>query len=151
MSSDSDYSNARRQLLSVLAKSTLDAIQTRWHPLSIKPEYRFLKKPEIGMVMVRAQADEAGQKFNMGEMTMTRCVIQLANNELGFGHCSGRDKTKAELIAVIDACFQLEEYQAIISENLLQALEALLVDQYQQQSAQVAASKVNFFTMVRGE
>lgn len=151
MSSDSKYSVARQQLLSLLAKSRLDEIQAHWNKLSIQSDYRFLKKPEVGMVMVRAQADEVGQQFNMGEMTMTRCVIQLESEELGFGHCAGRDKAKAEQIAVIDACFQQQGYQALIHEQLVMPLETLLAEQRRQQAQKVTASKVNFFTMVRGE
>ncbi|MFT5421774.1 MAG: alpha-D-ribose 1-methylphosphonate 5-triphosphate synthase subunit PhnG [Candidatus Endobugula sp.] len=146
----------RQQLLSVLSVSELSAIQSYWQALSISPRYSLLKAPEVGMTMVRAKTGGTGQAFNMGEMTVTRTVIRLndinaQNDVIGFGYTAGRNTQKSELIAVIDACFQLSEYAASITKLLLQPLQQLRQQQKNQQTAQVNATKVNFFTMVRGE
>jgi len=146
----------RQQLLSVLSVSELSAIQSYWQALSISPRYSLLKAPEVGMTMVRAKTGGTGQAFNMGEMTVTRTVIRLndinaQNDVIGFGYTAGRNTQKSELIAVIDACFQLSEYAASITKLLLQPLQQLRQQQKNQQTAQVSATKVNFFTMVRGE
>jgi len=146
----------RQQLLSVLSVSELSAIQSYWQALSISPRYSLLKAPEVGMTMVRAKTGGTGQAFNMGEMTVTRTVIRLNdinahNDVIGFGYTAGRNTQKSELIAVIDACFQLSEYAASITKLLLQPLQQLRQQQKNQQTAQVNATKVNFFTMVRGE
>uniref|UniRef100_UPI0016890F4D phosphonate C-P lyase system protein PhnG n=1 Tax=unclassified Calothrix TaxID=2619626 RepID=UPI0016890F4D len=53
------------------------------------PEYSFLRSPEIGLAMVRGRAGGTGEAFNLGEITMTRCVVQLENLEeaiAGFGY-----------------------------------------------------------------
>src|SRR3546814_10337591 len=74
-----------------------------WNGLADRPAYRRLKAPETGLAMIRARAGGVGQRFNFGEMTMTRCVVVLegtgAQKELmGVGYVQGRDARKAELI-----------------------------------------------------
>lgn len=140
----------RQQLLSVLSRSSLKSIQEHWSQLSIKPEYQQLKAPESGMVMVKAKAGGTGQDFNMGEMTVTRTVIQLNSGEVGYGYTQGRDKQKSKLIALIDACHQLAEYTEKITHHLMQPLEAKLDENYQKVQEKTNSSKVDFFTMVRG-
>ena len=141
----------RQYLLSILSKSTLADIKAKWEALSIAPTYYFLKKPEIGMAMVKAKAGGTGQPFNMGEMTVTRCVIKLDSHEIGYGYTAGRDKMKSELIALIDACFQITHWTHAISEQLIQPLATIIEEKNAQQRHKVEATKVNFYTMVRGE
>lgn len=166
----------RQQLLSVLSVSEFSVIQSYWEKLSITPRYSLLKSPEVGMTMVRAKTGGTGQPFNMGEMTVTRTVIRLdsdvdsevssmvnseansvgntinrQSNIIGFGYTAGRNTQKSELIAVIDAYCQLPEYEALITENVIEPLQHIREQQQHDQAAQVNATKVNFFTMVRGE
>ena len=141
----------RQQWLSVLSRSTLESIQKLWQALMVEPEYQLLKAPESGMVMVKAKAGGSGQAFNMGEMTVTRTVVQLSTGEIGYGYTQGRDKKKSELIAVIDACIQLGDWGERILQNIIRPLEEQLTLHYQQRQNETDASKVNFFTMVRGE
>jgi alpha-D-ribose 1-methylphosphonate 5-triphosphate synthase subunit PhnG len=118
--------------------------------LAIVVDYRCLKKPEIGMAMVRAAADK-NDVFNMGEMTISRCVIQLESGEIGVGYCAGREKNKAELIAIIDACFQIPEWYKTIEEKIKAPLQYQIDQKHKRDHAMVKPSTVNFFTMVRGE
>lgn len=141
----------RQLLLSVLSKSPLESINQYWKNLDISPDYSFLKKSEIGMAMVKAKAGGAGQEFNMGEMTVTRSVIMLNTKEIGYGYTAGRDKKKSVLIALIDACFQTIQWQSIIATKLLNPLMHELQTQHTRQQEKVDRTKVNFFTMVRGE
>lgn len=153
----------RQLLLSVLSKSAFNDIDNFWQTLSITPSYTLLKTPEVGMTMVRAKTGGAGQEFNMGEMTVTRTVIRLDSIEscsesektqagiIGFGYTAGRETKKSELIAVIDACFQLSAYAELIEEKILQPLSEQLQEKETLQSEKVDSTKVNFFTMVRGE
>ena len=146
----------RQHTLAVLSKSKYQDIVTLWQTMNIHVDYHCLKKPEVGMVMVKAQAGGAGQPFNMGEMTVTRTVVRLdpdlqGNQPLGFGYTAGRDVKKSELIAVIDACCQHAQYAQNIQEHLVTPLFDQLNTQHQQHEQTVDRTKVNFFTMVRGE
>jgi len=146
----SNTQQQRKEALSLLSRSERHDIEKYWLSLALTPSYKMLKQPEIGMVMVKAKASGTDQAFNMGEMTTTRCVVQLDSGQLGYGYTAGRDKKKSELIALIDACFQSEEHANLISEKLLIPLEEQLHQQYQSKKENIESSKVNFFTMVRG-
>ncbi len=141
----------RKNALSILAKSALSNIVECWDSVDIDPVFSFLKKPEVGMVMVRAKAGGDGQQFNMGEMTVTRCVIQLDSKEIGYGYTSGRNPKKSKIIAVIDACFQVNTLNKTIENNIISPLENILMEKESKQKNKVDSSKVDFFTMVRGE
>lgn len=141
----------RKTLLSVLSRSSAEDIEQRWNNLDLQPQFTLLKPPEIGMVMVKARTGGNGSAFNMGEMTVTRTVLQLASNELGYGYTAGRDKEKSLHIALIDACYQCDAWRDRIHTDLLQPLSEQLQVVEQQHTEQVDRTKVNFFTMVRGE
>src|SRR3546814_2959337 len=77
-----DSSNAaRRRWLSVLAKAGLDELEAAWAGLGERLDYEWLRRPEIGMVMVRARAGGTGEQFNLGQMTVTRCALKLAGGD----------------------------------------------------------------------
>ena len=142
----------RQWWMGVLARASLGDLEAVAEFLPSKETYRQIKKPEIGTVMVEARAGGAGRRFNCGEATMTRCVIQLASGELGFAYALGRDKIKAEQAALLDALLQKGE--ARVTRSILSHLK-LIEAKYQadkeRRSRKAAATKVNFFTLVRGE
>ena len=142
---------ARKTLLSVLSKSNQSDIQEAWDSVGLSPEYTLLKQPEIGMVMVKAKTGGDGAPFNMGEMTVTRTILQLASHELGYGYTAGRDKQKSLTIALADACYQVDAWKALIDQELLAPLQETLRQKESQHQEKVDGTKVNFFTMVRGE
>jgi alpha-D-ribose 1-methylphosphonate 5-triphosphate synthase subunit PhnG len=61
----------------------------------------------------------------------------------------GRDLGKAEIIAVIDALWQREP--ARVEAEIVVPLRKLTVDADQKRRDEAAATKVDFFTMVRGD
>src|SRR5690606_793551 len=97
---------ARQRWMSVLAKARNEELDRAWAELADKPRWRSLRKPEAGMVMVRARAGGTGGRFNLGEMTVTRCAVQLDGGATGHAYVAGRDGRKAELAALFDALLQ---------------------------------------------
>lgn len=100
--------------------------------------------------MVRGRAGATGAAFNLGEMTVTRCSVQLDDGAVGHAYVQGRDKTKATQAALIDALMQTAaapEVEAAILAPLRTAAEARRTAR----AARAAATKVDFFTMARGE
>jgi alpha-D-ribose 1-methylphosphonate 5-triphosphate synthase subunit PhnG len=136
--------------MSVLAKTSAAALEQAWENLSGKPEYRFLRPPETGLVMVRGRAGGTGMRFNLGEISMTRCVVQLENNQTGYAYISGRNHRHAELAAVFDGLLQSPQRQTELLAAIIEPLAQSRQQQRQQQAAKAAATKVDFFTMVRG-
>lgn len=142
--------NARKHWMSLLAKAEPQDLVELWADLSIEPDFTYLRAPEVGGVMVRGRAGATGAPFNLGEMTVTRCSVQLSGGEVGHAYVQGRGKAHATQAAVIDALMQTD-----LAGRLRESVLAPLSDKQEQartaRAAKAAATKVDFFTMVRGE
>lgn len=134
---------APADLLASLFQEAIDALS---QPL----EFSWLRQPEIGGVMVQGRAGATGAPFNMGEMTVTRCSLRLSSGEVGHAYVQGRDKTKAKQAAIIDAYMQTERADHF-QEKLLTPIEAKLNGARKQREDKAKTTKVDFFTLVRGE
>jgi alpha-D-ribose 1-methylphosphonate 5-triphosphate synthase subunit PhnG len=142
---------ARRRWMSVLALATTDELQARWARLGALPPHRRLRGPEVGLVMVRGRAGGTGARFNLGEMTVTRCTVQLEDGTLGHAWIGGRDRRHAERAAVLDALLQDPARTVALTEHVIEPLARDRQARCQEAVARAAASRVEFFTMVRGE
>lgn len=140
----------RQTWMAILAKSSVTDIEQRINTLGELPKYSFLRQPEIGLTMVRGKAGGTGEMFNLGEMTITRCVVNIENTT-GFGYVGGRSKRHAELAAVCDGLLQQEKWLEMVRDRVIQPLEAKLIEDREKQQRQTEATKVEFFTMLRGE
>ena len=140
--------------MSLLAKAPEARLGALWRGYcethGALPEFQWLRRPEIGAVMVRGRMGATGDAFNLGEMTVTRCSLKLRDGAVGHGYVQGRNKTKAEQAALIDALLQGEAAPGLRSA-VLAPLEDEAETQTHERAAKAAATKVEFFTMVRGE
>ena len=135
----------------LLALTPFDRLAQGWQSLGIQASHRCVRGPETGMAMVRGRMGGSGSAFNLGEMTLTRASVALDDGTLGHGWVRGRDKAHAELIALVDACAHHDHWARRIDSELMAPLEQELDVQRQQASHTAAATRVDFFTMVRGE
>ena len=142
---------SRRDWMGLLARAPADRLADRLAALMPdEPQAAYLRPPEIGTVMVRGRIGATGAAFNLGEMTVTRCSLRLATGEVGHAHVQGRSRDHARRAALIDALMQTpraSEVQARILTPLAEAEAAAR----SLRAAKAAATKVEFFTMVRGE
>jgi alpha-D-ribose 1-methylphosphonate 5-triphosphate synthase subunit PhnG len=145
-----DPNAARKAWLSLLAKAPAADLAALWEAFARVPDHDLLRAPEIGGVMVRGRAGAIGAAFNLGEMTVTRASVKLACGTVGHGYVQGRDKTHARTAALIDALMQTEA-AARVEAQVLTPLRALMQARKDARAAKAAATKVDFFTMVRGE
>ncbi|MFC5391929.1 phosphonate C-P lyase system protein PhnG [Bosea vestrisii] len=139
----------RQQWMAVLARATRDEIDALLQQTGPLPTHELLKAPETGTVMVEGRAGGAGRRFNLGEATVTRCVVRLDSGAMGFSYALGRDGRKARLAAITDALLQGE----IETGPLRRSVFALAQKQQAARelaSRKAAATKVDFFTLVRG-
>ncbi|MBD0336719.1 MAG: phosphonate C-P lyase system protein PhnG [Cyanobacteria bacterium Co-bin13] len=149
-------STPRQIWMATLAKAPAEQLEQCLAGLGNLPAYDLLRPAETGLAMVRGRAGGTGQAFNLGEMTMTRCVVQLAGSASdppisGFSYVAGRSKRHAELAALCDALLQHTNWHETVWANVIEPIQTALERQRQQQTRQVEATRVNFFTMVRGE
>jgi alpha-D-ribose 1-methylphosphonate 5-triphosphate synthase subunit PhnG len=100
--------------------------------------------------MVRGRAGGTGAPFNLGEMTVTRCALTLDTGEVGHAYIQGRRKGDAEAAALVDALMQTER-AADLRAKVLDPLAREQAQRRTDRAEKAAATKVDFFTMVRGE
>ncbi len=142
------HTPARQRWMGVLAragqalKPFQDALQDT--------EYRLIRAPEVGMTLVRGRMGGTGEAFNLGEMSVTRCVVRLADGRTGYSYVAGRDKTHAELAALADAHLQGAQQQHWLG-TLIEPLAAAQCARRAAAAATTATTQVEFFTLVRGE
>ncbi|MET3899123.1 alpha-D-ribose 1-methylphosphonate 5-triphosphate synthase subunit PhnG [Devosia sp. UYZn731] len=139
----------RRLALNALAAADADALTAAWSNWADKPDFKPVRGPETGLVMVRGRAGGGGAPFNLGEASVSRATVRLETGEIGHGYCLGRDLDKARLIAVFDALFQRDP--ATVETRILAPLRAAGTAADLKRKQETAATKVNFFTMVRGD
>ena len=114
----------RKAPLGLMATATADRLQALWEGAGLSPDYTMLRQPETGAVMVRGRAGSTGDAFNMGEMTVTRASLKLANGTIGHGWCQGRSRRQATLIALVDAMMQTENASQLDAAILAPLREA---------------------------
>ncbi|MEL6246777.1 MAG: phosphonate C-P lyase system protein PhnG [Cyanobacteria bacterium J06627_15] len=155
MPTPEDLTNCSRQTwMAVLSQASSDQLASRMAMLDPLPSYRCLRPPETGLTMVRGRAGGTGQVFNLGEMTLTRCVVVMGEEPdavTGFGYVAGRDKQQAERVAVCDALLQQDSWQAVLLQQVIAPLQQLAAHHRATVEQQTAATQVDFFTMLRGE
>jgi alpha-D-ribose 1-methylphosphonate 5-triphosphate synthase subunit PhnG len=140
----------RQGWLAVLARAARAELEAFWAETE-HPVITVLRPPEIGLVMARGRAGGTGQRFNLGEITVTRCSVRTAEGQIGHGYVSGRDKRRAELVASFDALLQAPLRQAALMARVVEPLARAQAEAKAATAGKAAATRVEFFTMVRGE
>ncbi|MDO9113702.1 MAG: phosphonate C-P lyase system protein PhnG [Polaromonas sp.] len=146
-----ENNEARRRWLAVLARATRPELEKAWALLGALPPLEHVRPAESGMVMLRGRVGGTGDAFNLGEASVTRCALRVGPGALGVGYALGRDRRKAELIAVLDALLQDPTRHADIMHAVVEPLARQQAAQRDATSRAAAASKVEFFTFVRGQ
>lgn len=141
---------ARKEWIGLLAKAPAGRAAALFAKCARAPDFEWLRPPEIGSVMVRGRAGGTGSAFNLGEMTVTRCALRLTTGEIGHAYIQGRRKTDAETAALVDALMQTDMANDL-QMAVLGPLSAEMADARSKRARKAAATKVDFFTMVRGE
>jgi alpha-D-ribose 1-methylphosphonate 5-triphosphate synthase subunit PhnG len=140
----------RRDVMSVLAHAPVERIAACLGVLEI-PAHETVRQPESGLVMIRGRIGGDGAPFNLGEASVSRAAVRLASGELGFGYVLGRDSEKAKLIALCDAMIQSAALRDDIEQAVVAPLRQEQVAARARQAAETAATRVDFYTLVRGE
>jgi alpha-D-ribose 1-methylphosphonate 5-triphosphate synthase subunit PhnG len=110
-----------------------------------------LRPVETGLVMLQGRIGGDGAAFNFGEATVTRAAVRIPSGEIGFSYVLGRDRDKARLAALCDALWQCPSTREPVENHVLAPIRARLDGERADQRAQTAATRVDFFTLVRGE
>jgi alpha-D-ribose 1-methylphosphonate 5-triphosphate synthase subunit PhnG len=143
--------SARRAWMSTLALASTSELEDAWRRLPARPAHRVLRPPEVGLAMVRARAGGTGMRFNLGEITVTRCSVELPDGIVGHAYVGGRRRRHAELAAVLDALLQQPARRARLENDVIAPLARAQAERRRAVIARSAPTRVEFFTMVRGD
>ena len=142
--------NPRKGRMGLLAKAPEGRVAALLDAAVTRPAFTWLRAPEVGSVMVRGRAGGSGAPFNLGEVTVTRCALTLETGEVGHAYIQGRRKADAEAAALVDALMQTEAADDL-QRQILDVIAAEGQAAKSARAAKAAATKGDFFTMVRGE
>ena len=140
----------RQAWMGLLARAGAEDLARRWAALDAPPAHDWLRAPETGTVMLRGRAGATGAPFNLGEMTVTRASVRLDCGAIGHAWVQGCGADHARMAALADALMQTDR-AGDIRARLLDPLAEAEAARRRQRAAKAAATKVEFFTMVRGE
>jgi len=138
---------ARKTWMGLLARAQAHRLAAL---LPDPPSHAVLRPAEVGAVMVRGRIGGVGAPFNLGEMSVTRCSVRLEEGAVGHAYVQGRDKDHARRAAIVDALMQTPQ-GALVRGAVLDVLAAEEAARRQARAEKAAATKVDFFTLVRGE
>ncbi len=150
--------NPRAEWMALLARAPLPLLeQGLADHTQITPQW--LRRPETGLMMVQGRVGGAGEKFNLGEMTVTRCALRLGaastsdpalkDNPVGVAYVMGRNHRHAQLAAVADALLQTPAEWPVLEQRLLAPLRAHVQAGQTRRHAQAQTTKVDFLTVAR--
>ncbi|WP_127089653.1 phosphonate C-P lyase system protein PhnG [Aquabacter cavernae] len=149
MATEPQTTSPRQDLMALLAQasqSELDAVIERFAPL---PRVEDVRPAEVGLCMVRGRIGGDGSPFNLGEATITRAAVRL-NAIIGVSYLLGRDPERARAAALIDALWQDTAARPAVEEALA-PVQTRLTALREVEAASTDATRVEFFTLVRGE
>ena len=149
---DKSSPHARKMWLALLARAPqplLDAALAQ----HTHTQPQWLRRPETGLMMVQGRVGGTGERFNLGEITVTRCALRLhtANSDapVGVSYVLGRNHHQAQLAAVADALLQDPAQHAELEASLLTPLREHLQAKHAARHARTQTTKVDFLTVAR--
>jgi len=162
---------ARAAWMALLARAPLALLEQGLQAQLAPRRAEWLRRPETGLYMVQGRAGGTGQRFNLGELTVTRCALRTAaepgdqegaqqgvqqgvqqgqpSATVGVAYVLGRSHLHAELAAWADALLQQAPLHAVLEPTLLAPLRLHLAQLQAQRQARAQATKVDFFTLAR--
>ncbi|MHA6646135.1 phosphonate C-P lyase system protein PhnG [Mesorhizobium sp. A623] len=142
---------ARKIAMTAFASASREDLHALSVQAGIALDAETLRGPETGLVTVRGRIGGGGAQFNMGEATVTRATIRLPSGKIGHAYALGRDKEKVRLAAILDGNWCEESTRACVESKIVAPLLEKAGAADRKRHAETAATKVDFFTMVRGE
>jgi len=147
-----DFDNKQRQeWIALLAKADPFLLKKAEKQLGKGIEYAYITKPETGMIMVRARADNKKSGFCLGEISVTKCILKIEKKIMGYAMVMGSDHDHAKNAALFDGLLQIPEYSSKLMQTLIPELKKISRNEKKKQAKQNQDTKVEFFTMKRGE
>ena len=138
--------------MALLARAPLSLLETALDAYATHTP-KWLRAPETGLMMIQGRAGGTGARFNLGEVTITRCALRLndtsTNAHVGIAYVLGRSHRQAQLAAMADALLQTPALHGSLDQTLLASIREHLSQHRAQRQQRADSSKVEFFTVAR--
>jgi len=147
----------RAQWMALLARAPIGLLESALQDDARRPA-RWLRAPETGLMMVQGRAGGTGERFNLGEVTVTRCALRVQapskaaageDATVGVAYVLGRSHRQVQLAALADALLQDLTRQSALDAELLEPIRSHLRSAQAARQARAASTKVDFFTVAR--
>ncbi|MCX7303665.1 MAG: phosphonate C-P lyase system protein PhnG [Hyphomicrobiales bacterium] len=148
---DLEENSARKAAMAAFASASAADLRELGAGVPAPLDAELLRGPETGLVTVRGRIGGGGAPFNTGEATVTRATVRLPSGQVGHAYALGRDREKVRLAAILDAVWCDARTRAMVEEKVVAPLLRRQAETDARRRAEVNATKVDFFTMVRGE
>lgn len=139
----------RAEWLAVLAHAPRDLLKRHVESLPAL-HFEVLRAPEVGLAMLRGRIGNTGDRFNVGEATITRCVLRHREegaSRVGVGYVLGRDPERVDWIARLDALLQNPRWHDSLQARIIAPLAAESLRRRAGEQAETASSRVHFFNL----
>lgn len=145
----------RQAWMALLARAPEGLLQTAL-AAHAHHDVRWLRRPETGLMMVQGRAGGTGERFNLGEVTVTRCALRVqadatdgADATVGVAYVLGRSHRQVQLAALADALLQDPQRHSALDTGLLDPIRRHLAQVQSERQARTASTRVDFFTVAR--
>jgi alpha-D-ribose 1-methylphosphonate 5-triphosphate synthase subunit PhnG len=150
----SDDVAARQRWMRTLAAADPDTLAAAWHGWQPKPAVQAIRGPEAGMVMVRARIGGGGERFNLGEATVTRATVRLrggplAADAVGTCYVLGSELEHARLAAIFDGLLTDAGLRERVLAEVIAPLEQTQAGRDRTRDAEARSTVVDFFSVAR--
>lgn len=138
----------RKRASRVLAGASEERLAELWRDWPDQPEVEYLRGPEAGLVMVQGRTGGTGDRFNLGEATVTRATVRVAG-AVGTGYVLGSHPGHAGLAAVFQALLNESSERDRVLSEVIDPLEREQAERDAQRDAAARSTVVDFFTVAR--
>lgn len=143
----------RRRAARVLAGASHADLAELWAAWGEQPDVTYLRGPEAGLVMVQGRIGGTGDRFNLGEATVTRATVMLdgagVEEVTGTSYVLGSHPEHAGLAAVFDALLSAPAQRSRVLANVIEPLERGQAERDAARNADARSTVVDFFTVAR--
>jgi alpha-D-ribose 1-methylphosphonate 5-triphosphate synthase subunit PhnG len=144
----------RQRWMGTLAAADPDTLAAVWQGWQPKPAVQAIRGPETGLVMVRARIGGGGERFNLGEATVTRAAVRLHGEPLaadtaGTCYVLGTDLDHARLAAIFDGLLADAGLRERVLAEVIVPLEQTQAELDRIRGAEARSTVVDFFSVAR--
>ncbi|MBF0815231.1 phosphonate C-P lyase system protein PhnG [Microbacterium paludicola] len=146
---------SRRRTARVLANAAEAELAELWEAWPDRPQVQYLRGPEAGLVMVQGRTGGTGDRFNLGEATVTRATVVVRSDAagdpdeaVGTAYVLGSHPDHAGLAAIFDAMLASGRRDRVLAE-VIEPLERAQAERDALARAEARSTVVDFFTVSR--